>query len=135
MLASPTLDSLAGQAEQLAAGEVSSIALVEQALARADELQPLLQPFRLILAEQARAEAVRADERLTAGERAPLLGVPFAIKDDVDLEGQPTAFGCAGDFPSKTADSELVRLLRAAGAVPALPAQAGDQPRHRARPS
>ena len=111
------LDSLAGQAELLAAGEVSSVALVERALARAEELQPLLQPFRVILAEQARAEAVRADQRLAAGERAPLLGVPFAIKDDVDLEGEPTAFGCAGDFPRKTADSELVRRLRAAGAV------------------
>jgi amidase len=108
---------LAGQAEQLAAGEVSSVALVERALARAQELQPLLQPFRTILAEQAHTEAVRADERLAASERAPLLGVPFAIKDDVDLEGQPTAFGCAGDFPNKTADSELVRRLRAAGAV------------------
>jgi amidase len=113
----PVLDSLTRQAELLAAGEVSSLALVERALSRAAELQPLLQPFRTIRAEQARAEAVRADERLAAGERAPLLGVPFAIKDDIDLEGEPTAFGCAGDFAKKTADSELVRRLRAAGAV------------------
>jgi amidase len=117
MQAPPALDSLTGQAEQLAAGEVSSVALVERALERAEQLQPLLGAFRTILTEQALAEAVRADERLAAGERAPLLGVPFAIKDDVDLEGQPTAFGCAGDFPSKAADSELVRRLRAAGAV------------------
>ena len=34
-----------------------------------------------------------------------------------DLEGQPTAFGCAGDFPNKAEDSEVVRRLRAAGAV------------------
>jgi len=65
--APPALDSLARQAELLAAGEVSSVTLVERALARAQELQPLLQPFRVILAEQARAEAVRADERLVAG--------------------------------------------------------------------
>jgi amidase len=113
----PALDTLAGQAEQLAAGEVSSVTLVERALARAQELQPLLGAFHVVLAEQASAEAVRADERLAAGERAPLLGVPFAIKDDVDLEGQPTAFGCAGAFPEKAADSEMVRSLRAAGAV------------------
>ncbi len=108
---------MARQAEQLAAGEVSSVALAERSLERAEQLQPPLQPFRVILTEQALAEAVRADERLAAGERAPLLGVPFAIKDDVDLEGQSTPFGCAGDFPSKTADSELVRRLRSAGAV------------------
>ena len=110
-------DSLTTQAEQLAAGEVSSVALVGRALGRAQELQPLLGAFRVILAEQALAEAADADERLAAGERAPLLGVPFAIKDDVDLEGQSTPFGCAGDFERKTADCEMVRRLRAAGAV------------------
>ncbi|HEY5343168.1 MAG TPA: amidase [Solirubrobacteraceae bacterium] len=115
--APPTLDSLAGQAELLAAGEVSSVVLVERALARAEELQPLLGAFRTIFAERARVEAARADERLAAGERAPLLGVPFAVKDDIDVEGEPTAFGCAGAFPRKAADSELVRRLRAAGAV------------------
>ncbi|HEV2784574.1 MAG TPA: amidase, partial [Actinophytocola sp.] len=47
----------------------------------------------------------------------PLLGVPIAIKDDVDIAGEPTAFGCAGDFPVRQHDCELVRLLKAAGAV------------------
>jgi amidase len=45
------------------------------------------------------------------------LGVPVAVKDDVDIAGEATAFGCAGDFPSKLHDSEMVRRLRAAGAV------------------
>jgi amidase len=115
--APPALDSLTGQAELLAAGEVFSVALVERALTRAEKLQPLVGAFRVILAERARAEAVRADERLAAGERAPLLGVPFAIKDDVDIAGESTPFGCAGNFPCKTVDSEVVRRLRAAGAV------------------
>jgi amidase len=115
--APPTLDSLARQAELVAAGEVSSVTLVERALARAELLQPLLQPFRVILAEQARAEAVRADERLAAGESAPLLGVPFAIKDDVDLAGEITPFGCGGEHLPAITDSELVRRLREAGAV------------------
>ncbi len=43
--------------------------------------------------------------------------MPIAIKDDVDLAGHPTAFGCAGEFPAKTVDSEVVRRLRASGAV------------------
>jgi Amidase len=95
----------------------SSVTLVERTLARAELLQPLLQPFRVILAEQARAEAVRADERLAAGESAPLLGVPFAIKDDVDLAGEITPFGCGGEHLPAITDSELVRRLREAGAV------------------
>ena len=49
--------------------------------------------------------------------RAPLLGVPIAIKDDMDLAGETTAFGCAGEFAGKEADGEVARRLRAAGAV------------------
>ena len=105
------------QAELVATGEVSSATLVEASLQRAEALQPLLHPFRLILAEEARAAAAEADRRLAAGERAPLLGVPVAIKDDVDLAGQTTPFGCGGEHRVAEAESEVVRRLRAAGAV------------------
>jgi amidase len=98
-------------------GATTSVELVAQALARIDATQSTLNAFRVVCAESARAAAADADERLAAGERAPLLGVPVAIKDDVDLEGEPTAFGCAGSFPRKQADSEIVRRLCAAGAV------------------
>jgi amidase len=101
----------------LANGEVSSAELVERTLAGIEATQPTLNAFRVVCAESARAEAAEADRRLAAGERLPLLGVPVAIKDDVDLAGHPTAFGCPGEFPPKTADSEVVRRLRAAGAV------------------
>jgi amidase len=101
----------------LAEGTVSSSELLERALDRIDATQSTLNAFRVVCAESARAEAAESDRRLAAGKRAALLGVPVAIKDDVDLEGHPTAFGCAGDFPCKTADSEVVRRLRAAGAV------------------
>jgi amidase len=67
--------------------------------------------------ERAPAEAADADRRWAAGERLPLLGVPVAVKDDTDVAGEPTAFGCGGDFAPKTEDAESVRRLRAAGAV------------------
>jgi amidase len=105
------------QAAQLAAGAISSVALTTDALDRIEASQATLNAFKLIRREAALAEAERADARLAAGERAPLLGVPTAVKDDTDLAGHPTSFGCAGDFPVKTADSELVRRLRLAGAV------------------
>ncbi|MEU8549461.1 amidase [Streptomyces roseoverticillatus] len=111
---------LAAQARALAAGDVSSRELVERSLARIAETQPLLNAFRRVRAGAALAEADAADRRLAAGEAGegfPLLGVPVAVKDDVDVAGEPTAFGCAGDFPPKSADSEAVRRLRAAGAV------------------
>ncbi|OEV07483.1 amidase, partial [Streptomyces nanshensis] len=79
--------------------------------------QPALNAFRRVRGEAALAEADAADRQLARGERLPLLGVPVAVKDDVDVAGEPTAFGCPGDFPPKAADSEAVRRLRAAGAV------------------
>ncbi|MFF3014475.1 amidase [Streptomyces sp. NPDC057939] len=98
-------------------GTVTSRELTEGCLARIAAAQPSLNAFRIVRAEAALAEAEAADRRLARGERLPLLGVPVAVKDDMDVAGEPTAFGCAGDFPAQRADSEAVRRLRAAGAV------------------
>ncbi len=115
----PELDfaGLRRQAQLLASGEVSSRALVERSLMRIAETQPTLNAFRCVRPDAAVLEADEADRRLAAGEHAPLLGVPVAIKDDVDLQGETTAFGCPGTFEAKTEDAEVVRRLRAAGAV------------------
>ncbi|QFZ73087.1 amidase [Streptomyces fagopyri] len=113
-------DRAAGLAEcarALAAGEVSSRELVERALARIEATQPSLNAFRLVRAEAALAEADAADRELAAGHRRPLLGVPVAVKDDMDVAGEPTAFGCRGVFPPEARDGEAVRRLRAAGAI------------------
>ncbi len=111
------LDGLVGQAAALVEGEVSSRELTERSLARIEATQPTLNAFRVVCAEQALADADEADRRLAAGERAPLLGVPVAIKDDVDLAGHATPFGCAGEHPAAERDAEPVRRLRAAGAI------------------
>ena len=105
------------QAELLASREASSRELVEAALSAIESTQPTLNAFACVCAEEARRDAAEADRRLAAGERAPLLGVPLAIKDDTDLAGYPTAFGCPGSFSPKETDSEVVRRLRIAGAV------------------
>ncbi|MGA9286566.1 MAG: amidase [Solirubrobacteraceae bacterium] len=104
-------------AEALREGRLSSSELVEQALDRIETTQPTLNAFRVVRAEEARKEAAEADRRIAAGERLPLLGVPVAIKDDVNLAGHPTSFGCAGQFTVAPEDCEMVRRLRAAGAV------------------
>ncbi|NGO13264.1 amidase [Streptomyces sp. HC44] len=108
---------LARCARALAGGEVSSRALVEEALARIEATQGTLNAFRLVRAEAALAEADAADKELAAGGRRPLLGVPVAVKDDMDVAGEPTAFGCRGEFPPVAEDGEAVRRLRAAGAI------------------
>lgn len=102
---------------RLASGTTSSVAATTTALDRIEATQSTLNAFKIIRREKALIEAADADRKLARGERLPLLGVPIAVKDDVDVTGEPTAFGCAGEFPAKTTDSEMVRRLRAAGAV------------------
>ncbi|HZV75433.1 MAG TPA: amidase [Conexibacter sp.] len=105
------------QAALVASGQVSSHELVDAALARIEAAQPHLNAFRCVRADAARAEADDADRRHAAGEKLPLLGVPVAIKDDMDLAGESTNFGCPGTFHPRHGDGEVARRLRAAGAV------------------
>jgi amidase len=108
---------LAGQAARISGGEVSSVELVDAALSRIEASRETLNAFRVVRQEEARGEAEDADRRVAAGERLPLLGVPIAIKDDTDLAGHPTAYGCPGDFEPKGEDAVVVAKLKAAGAV------------------
>ncbi|MBS9535348.1 amidase [Mycobacterium sp. M1] len=105
------------QARLLAAGSLTAPELLEVYLQRIDRLDPRLRSYRVVLAQTARDEAAAAQRRLAAGERLPLLGVPIAIKDDTDIAGQTTTFGTSAHGPAVSADAEVVRRLRAAGAV------------------
>ena len=105
------------QARMLAAGEVTAPALVDAYLERITRLDPQLNAFRVVRASAARTEAAQAQRRLDAGERLPLLGVAVAIKDDIDVAGDVTAWGTAAHGPAKEHDADVVRCLRAAGAI------------------
>jgi len=108
---------VARHAGLIAAGEISSRELVDLYLERIARLDPQLNAFRIVFAERARLEADQADARRGAGGERPLLGVPLAVKDDIDVAGEVTAVGTnARDAPAP-ADAEVVRRLRAAGAV------------------
>ena len=107
----------AEQARMLADGSVTAPALLDVYLERIARLDPELRSYRVVLADTARKEAAAAQARLDAGERAPLLGVPIAIKDDVDVAGEVTTYGSAAYGPPRTQDAEVVRRLRDAGVV------------------
>lgn len=105
------------QAEALRAGEVSSADLVSMYLERIERLGHRLNAFRVVLGERALAEAAEADRRIAAGESAPLLGVPIALKDNVDVAGEITTNGTAAWDEAASADAAMYRRLREAGAV------------------
>ncbi|MBS1860197.1 MAG: amidase [Actinobacteria bacterium] len=99
------------------AGEISPTELVGQSLERIDRLDPELNAFRKVFAEKAMLEAERAEARRSAGDTRPLLGVPIAIKDEIDVAGEVNMHGTdAFEEPAKV-DSEVVRRLREAGAI------------------
>lgn len=107
------------QAEMVRAGDVTPSELVELYLDRIDRLDRELNAFRVVLPERARAEAKAVEQRLADGDAAslPLAGVPIAIKDTEDLAGEVTTWGTAGFDEPAAHDGEMVRRLRAAGAI------------------
>jgi amidase len=108
---------VAGQAELLQRGEVSARELVELVLGRIERLDGELNAFGAVYAERALLEAEQAAARLRAGENRPLLGVPVAVKDEIDIGGEVTSYGTGAMVSKAPADAEVVRRLRAAGAI------------------
>jgi amidase len=110
---------VARQAELIRNREISAQELTQTLLKRIERLDPTLNAFRIVLYEEALAEAAARDRDQAAQthEPTPLYGVPIAIKDELDVAGQLTTFGGAARTKAAQADSEPVRRLRAAGAV------------------
>ena len=107
----------ARQAEMVRAGEVSPTELVQLSLDRIERFDPRLNAFRVVLGEQALLEAEQAEARLKGGDERPLLGVPVAIKDESEVAGQVKMLGTDAFDQPATEDAEMVRRLRAAGAI------------------
>ena len=98
-------------------GAVSSLDLAEACIARSQASSDL-NVWVCFDADALRKEARHADSRLAAGERLPLLGIPVALKDNIEAAGMTCGAGTAslhGKEPK--ADAELVVRLRDAGAL------------------
>jgi aspartyl-tRNA(Asn)/glutamyl-tRNA(Gln) amidotransferase subunit A len=111
--------TLAAAAEAVAAKNLSPVELTESVLQRLDETEGALNAYVTVTAESARTSAARAERDLLTGRyRGPLHGIPFALKDNIDTAGVPTAAGSrvwAGRLPAE--DSTAAARLATAGAV------------------
>src|SRR5215212_7318701 len=91
-------------------GEASCREVLEESIARIDELNPRLNAFTQVLADPARAEADALDAGLARGEApGPLHGVPVAIKEELDVAGCVTTYGGRANTRPAAAASEVVR--------------------------
>jgi amidase len=109
------------QARMIRNGEVSSVELVNAHLQRIEHINPSLNAVVEVLADEARKTARRTDEQRACGTAlGPLAGVPFSVKDSIEVAGTVCTAGTLGlksALPS-TRDATLVARLRDAGAIP-----------------
>jgi amidase len=100
------------------AGHVTAVGAAAEALARIEARDPALGAFQVVRHEGALHDARAVDGAVHHEFHLPLAGVPVAVKDNVQVEGEPMRVGSAAteDYP-QLANHEVVRRLRAAGAV------------------
>ena len=101
--------------------QVSSLELIKAHLQRIEQINPSLNAAVELFADTAVLAASRADERLASGaDCGPLHGVPFSVKDSIDVQGFRTTAGTIGRRNAAPAqrDATLVQRLRAAGGIP-----------------
>ncbi len=107
-------------ADAVASRRTSALRVVEAALARIRERDPLLNSFTAVVEQRALARAKALDAASEKGQPSgPLAGVPFAVKNLFDVAGMATLAGSKinRDAPPATRDAALIERLEAAGAV------------------
>ncbi len=99
--------------------EVSPVELTQACLARIEKLNPRLNAFITITGDAALEAARKAEAEIARGEwKGPLHGIPLAVKDLIDTTGVKTTAASAvlkNNVP--TADAEVIRRLKSAGAI------------------
>lgn len=100
--------------------EVSPVEVLAAVLERAERLQPILNIFAMLRAEQAMDSARAAEAAVTRGDvLGPLHGVPITIKDNVAIGGLPMRNGSLSSVDFVPAhDATVTARVRAAGAIP-----------------
>lgn len=113
-----TLDATA-LAEALESGRLASVEIVEALRSRAAATEPLVNGLAIPRWDEARREAERADrERAEGRARGPLHGVPFTVKENVDVRGLPSTLGLRAHRDRiASSDAAVVAVAREAGMV------------------
>jgi aspartyl-tRNA(Asn)/glutamyl-tRNA(Gln) amidotransferase subunit A len=119
MAKDPTLLSIAEAAQQIEAGDLSPVDLVELHLRKIEARDGQLNAFITVVPDVAKKAAQAAETEIRAGKyRGPLHGIPIGIKDIMDTKGIRTTMGSSifqDNIPLQ--DATVVKRLRKAGAV------------------
>ena len=114
------IESASAITADVAARRRSAVEIVEATLARIERHNPRLNAFTSVTAERARVRAAKIDADIAADTPVgPLAGVPFAVKNLIDIAGLPTVAGSRihRDHPPAIADATVITRLETAGAI------------------
>ncbi len=111
--------SAADAATAVATGRISPVELLDNTLRRIDDVQPELNCFTAVWADEARLEAQLAADAVAQGASlGPLHGVPIAVKETTPVAGRPLTLGSfTHQHVVAERDAYVTRALRRAGAV------------------
>ena len=101
----------------LATGRVQARALSEVYLEAIERINPQLNAYTDMRASLLQDQARMADQRRREGGIGRLDGIPLALKDNFDIAGWPTRVGLPGRREPVQEDANVVRRLRASGAL------------------
>jgi amidase len=116
----PIPTSAVGIADAVRRGELAAVAVIEAYLDRIFRSNPRLNALTVVFADRARAAAAAVDDAVAAGrDPGPLAGVPFSVKENIDITWSATTNGWRGAADAVPEhDASVVRRMREAGAVP-----------------
>ena len=112
-------ETIVALAAALSGRKISPVELTRACLKKIEDLNPVLNAFITVTADQALAQARAAEEEILRGDwRGPLHGIPIGLKDLIDTAGTlTTAASRLYKTRIPTASAEVVRKLERAGAV------------------
>ena len=115
-VAEPSL-ALHPLAERYASGATSPTATIDDVLARIDRRGDDAVWISVAPRERLLAAARAVEDRRRSGETLPLYGVPFAVKDNIDVAGLPTTAACPAFAYTPASDAAVVARLVSMGAI------------------
>jgi len=116
---SPVHFSLTEARDAIASGELDPVDYVDALLAQIDAHDPAIHAFLRVDGDKARSEAKARRSAWWREGLPPLFGIPFAVKDNIDIEGLPvTCHSRASDRVPAARNAVVVERLVAAGAIP-----------------
>lgn len=105
--------------KRLHSGEITPVEVIDAAAARIQEVNPSINALPILCLEQAHDEARKmTDQKLRAGDKGALWGLPLAVKDYNDLAGVATTYGSPLFAQNIASHSDAtVKRLQASGAI------------------